>query len=90
MNRYTMQDVQHKIDTVRNIAARAGLVTLTYGGSTFDSLHAYQAYETVWLKASRPGESGSEDVCNARGVREVCRHLDGMIAVLDAVARHND
>lgn len=89
MSRYTMKDVHYKIYTVRNLAARVGIVTLTYGGSTFDSLHAYQAYGTVWLKASRPGESGSEDVGNARGVREVCRHLDGMISVLDAVARHN-
>lgn len=89
MSRYTMKDVHAKIELVKTIAARAGLTVLTYGGSTYDSLHAYQAYDTVWLKASRPGESGSEDVCNARGVREVCRHLDGMISVLDSINRHN-
>lgn len=88
MTRYTLKDVRAKVELVKVMADRAGLTVLTYGGSTYDSLYVYQAYNTVWLKASRPGESGSEDVCNARGVREVCRHLDGMISALDSI-RHN-
>ena len=86
-SRIIRADVEQRLRVVKSAAAREGLVTVNYGGATFDSLHIWGANGTYSLIGNRPGETGSSYDAWPRGLREIDTFLRGMYDGIDA-ARH--
>ena len=86
-SRISRADVEQRLRTVKSIGAHNGITVFTYYGSTLESLEIHASSGTYWLQAGRPGESGSEQIGQPRGLKEIDLYLQGMSAGYDAI-RH--
>lgn len=88
-NRYTIEDVRARINTLHRVATAAGLSVLNYHGSTTESLYVIRSSGVLWLKGEAGDTGGAVDICRPGTARELCQYLQGLIDGIE-LNRFND